>query len=167
MELLSSALGSVGFNWHVALANFVNFLIILFILNKFVFGSIRKMIDERNSIIRDGLSNAEEAEKKLRDADKEKEEILFSARKEGEGLVANATEKAKATADMIVEKSEAEATRLRTQLESQIKNAKSEVENEFAKYAPALVADMLKSTLQKNMTAEDNAAFIARLTKTN
>ena len=76
MNLILEALESVGFNWHVAVLNFFNFLIILLILNKFVFKKLGKVIDQRDDLIRKGLQNAEEAGKMLHTAEEEKMKIL-------------------------------------------------------------------------------------------
>lgn len=69
MTEILNILGTVGFNWHVALANFFNFLIILFLLQKFFFGKIRSTIQKRANIIEEGLNNAEDAAMFLRDAE--------------------------------------------------------------------------------------------------
>jgi Na+/H+ antiporter NhaD/arsenite permease-like protein len=47
MNELLNILSSVGFNWHVALANFFNFLIILFLLHTFFFKKLATGIRER------------------------------------------------------------------------------------------------------------------------
>ena len=63
MNIVLDVLNNLGFNWHVALANFVNFLIILYILNVFIFKKIRKQISHRDGIIKQGLTDAEQAKK--------------------------------------------------------------------------------------------------------
>ena len=88
MDKILSILGSVGFNWHVALANFINFLIILFILNKFFFGKLGKTISDRKAIIEKGLSDATDAAKALASAEEKKKELIHEAKKEGETDIA-------------------------------------------------------------------------------
>ena len=48
-------LGKIGFDWQVALASLVNFLIILFVLKKFAFKPIKKLIQERQNKINEGI----------------------------------------------------------------------------------------------------------------
>ena len=76
---MEEILGKIGFDWHVALANLVNFLIIFFVLKKFAFTPIQKMLRERREKIEKGISDAQKAEKNLSRANIEKEEIIKEA----------------------------------------------------------------------------------------
>jgi len=56
LALLGSVLnnlGKMGFDWHMALFNLVNFLILYFILKKYLFGSISATIAERQKKVAD------------------------------------------------------------------------------------------------------------------
>lgn len=57
-------------------AQVVNFLILLFILKKFLYKPLLKVLDERKQKIADSLKNAEEIEKKLSETEEEKEKVL-------------------------------------------------------------------------------------------
>lgn len=71
-------------------AQVVNFLILLFILKKFLYKPILKLLDERKKRVEDSLKNAEEIERRLAEiASKEAESILSSAR-EGEKIIKQA-----------------------------------------------------------------------------
>lgn len=165
MSFIYSVLHSIGFNWHVALANFINFLIILFILNKFFFKKVSKTIQDRNEMIKSGLSNAEDAEKKLKEAENQKSEIISLAKKDGESIVQKSAEKAENLANEIKTKAEKEADALRSDLKNAIENAKGKVEMDFAKEAPILLANMLKATLSKNLTEEEHNKMVTSLIK--
>lgn len=68
-------------------AQVVNFLILLFILKKFLYGPILKVLKTRKDKIAGSLKNAEEIERKLQEiGEKEAESILRSA-KEGEKII--------------------------------------------------------------------------------
>jgi F0F1-type ATP synthase membrane subunit b/b' len=45
MDILG-ILGKIGFDWQVALANLVNFLIIFWILKKFAFKPVREILQK-------------------------------------------------------------------------------------------------------------------------
>ena len=79
---MSEILGKIGFDWHVALANLVNFLIIFFVLKKFAFVPIGKMIKERKQIIQDGLENAKLNAEKMKATVAEYEATIQKARTE-------------------------------------------------------------------------------------
>ena len=163
MNEILNILGSVGFNWHVALANFVNFLIILFLLNKFFFGKIGKTLNERQGIIEHGLNQAREAEIKLAHAEEEKGSILKSAHKEKDTIITNAEALAREMAATIEQEAQAEINTRIEKLKQEEAALKSTVEKSFGEKAPALVAALYAKTLAKEMTQADNDALIARM----
>jgi F-type H+-transporting ATPase subunit b len=61
MEIASGVLSKLGFDWQVALANLVNFLIVYFLLKKVVFNKLRDAILERKAKAQEGVRLREEA----------------------------------------------------------------------------------------------------------
>lgn len=163
MQEILNILGSVGFNWHVAIANFINFLIILFLLNKFFFGKIGKVIQTRHDVIERGLSQASDAEKALANAEEAKKKIVKEARVEGQSIMEEAKSSAIAVADSIKKEAESEAQNKIAFLSEKEAKLKESVEKEFALRAPEVVAKLYAATLLKEMTASDNNALISRM----
>lgn len=163
MDQILTILGSVGFNWHVALANFINFLIILFILNKFFFGNLRKTLDERKEVIERGLSQASDAEKALRSAEAEKNDIIHGAKKEAHAIVSEAQTQAEALAESIKTEAEKEAEAKMKALREHEAALSAKVEKDFAEVAPAIVAKLYAQTLKKTMSEQDNNDLVASM----
>ncbi len=165
MDFVLSVLGSIGFNWHVALANFINFLIILFILNKFVFKKVLKTVDERKSLISKGLDDARIAEKKLFAATTESEEIISASKSEGENIIKSSIDKAEVSAREIAQKAQHEADALTTNLKEKIENVNSSLLSDFKKSSPELFVKMFKKLVSENMTPEQHNAFVQSISK--
>ncbi len=163
MQSILNILGSVGFNWHVALANFINFLIILFLLNKFFFGKLGKVISNRQEVIERGIAQASEAEKALTNAAEEKREIIHGAKKEGHAIISEAEAEAAAVADTIKKEAEKEVEARLHSLSEKEEDFKTKIEKEFAEKAPVLVAKMYEQTLRENMSAGHNNALVATM----
>ena len=163
MSEILNILGSVGFNWHVALANFFNFLIILFLLNKFFFKKIGSTIDTRHSIIEHGLNQAKDAEKALSSAEEQKNEILKSARKERDTLVANGEALARSLALTIEQEAQESIAARMLKIDEEEARITATVEKAFAEKAPHLVAKLYAKTLMKEMTEEDNNKLVASM----
>jgi F-type H+-transporting ATPase subunit b len=163
MDQILNILGSVGFNWHVALANFINFLIILFILNKFFFGKLGKVIADRQGVIERGIAQASDAEKALAQAEDKKKEIIHDAKKEGHVLVSEAQAQAEALAMTIKSDAEKEIALRNAALAEKEATLKAKVEKEFAEVAPLIVSKLYAETLRKNLTEQDNNALIASM----
>lgn len=163
MDQILTILGSVGFNWHVALANFINFLIILFLLNKFFFGKLGKVITNRKEVIEKGISQASDAEKALALAEEKKLEIVKDAKKEGHAIVHEAQSQAEALAATIKSEAEREVASRMESMNEKEKSLKAKVEKDFREEAPAIVAKLYAETLKKNLTESDNNALIASM----
>lgn len=163
MSEILNILGSLGFNWHVALANFVNFLIILFILNKFFFGSIRKTIKHRGEVIERGLKDAENAKDALSNAEKEKLAILVHARNDADNLVLEGETKAHVRGEEIRADAERESKEKLAALLVKEQSLKEKVEKAFGERAPELVANLYQKTLLREMTEAENNALILKI----
>jgi F-type H+-transporting ATPase subunit b len=83
MEILNQ----FGINPLLLAAQVVNFLILLFILKKFMYKPILKVLDERKERIAQSLKNAEEIERKLALTEEEKDKILAMASSEAQKMI--------------------------------------------------------------------------------
>ncbi len=90
-------------------AQVVNFLILLFILKRFLYGPLLKVLATRRQKIEESLKNAQEIEKRLLEITKKEEAVLSKAFLEGEKLIAEASmqstqivEEAKGEAEEII-----------------------------------------------------------------
>lgn len=163
MDQILNILSSVGFNWHVALANFFNFLIILFLLNKFFFRKISNTIDSRHKVIEHGLNQAREAEISLRNAEEEKNAILKKAHGDADVVAANAQHVAKQTVLTLVKEAEESIALRHKKLDEEEKKLTDSVEKAFASKAPHLVAELYAKTLMKELTEEENNKLVLRM----
>jgi F-type H+-transporting ATPase subunit b len=109
----------------------ITFLIVLWVLRRFAFGPIQRMIDERRDRIREALDEADKARTEARElreltqkereqAKREREEILDEARRQSQKLAEQARERADADLKEALEKNReelaAENQRLREQI---------------------------------------------------
>lgn len=165
MEFIHSLLESIGFNWHVALANFINFLIILFVLNKFVFGKVVNMVKERDATIKKGLDNASHAEQALKTAKADAEKVKHDAKEEAEKTLHAAIDKSKEESERLIKNSKQNILDLENNLKEKISETEENVTREFAAYAPTLIAELLKKTLSKTLTKEEHDLIVLELVK--
>lgn len=103
---------SLGIDWKLLVLQSIAFLLLLWLLSKFVYPVLNKMIDERDEALEAGQKAAKEAqedaakaEKKIqslmRDAQKEASEIVSTAKTEANAMVAASEEKARLHAERI------------------------------------------------------------------
>ena len=119
LESLGISLVTVA--WHA-----VNFLLLLWLLQRFLLRPILKMLDDRSNRIRDSLAQAEEVRAQTARMEEESRGILDEARREGqqmlaqartnaERIAAEATQRAQDEANHIVERAKQELAREREQ----------------------------------------------------
>ena len=68
----------------------VNFLLLLWLLNRFLFKPVVGLLDQRNERIREGLENAEQARQDRAQAEADRRSALETARNEANEILARA-----------------------------------------------------------------------------
>ena len=79
---MSELFSKLGIDWRLLVAQLANFLILLFVLRRFAYKPLLKLLEERKQRIADGLANAQKAKSNLEEAEKERQEIISTAKKE-------------------------------------------------------------------------------------
>lgn len=72
-------LNQFGINPLLLAAQIVNFLILLFLLKKFLYGPILKVLETRKQKIEQSLKNAEEIERKLAETNEQIDKMMIKA----------------------------------------------------------------------------------------
>ena len=165
MQNLLEILGKVGFDWQVALANFVNFLIVFFILKKYAFGPIKKVILDRQEKIKQGIEDAEKAKNELLKAEFEKEEVLKDARTQANMLVSEINKNKNEIIAEAKDKAENEAALVKTKSIEEISKMKSDFDQEIKEKGTDLILSGIEKLLNENLTKEQSEKFSTSLLK--
>ncbi|OGZ70235.1 MAG: hypothetical protein A2904_00740 [Candidatus Staskawiczbacteria bacterium RIFCSPLOWO2_01_FULL_33_9] len=141
-------LGKIGFDWQVALASLVNFLIILFVLKKFAFKPIKKLIQERQNKINEGIEKAEEASIRLKEVDIIAKNYLKQANLDSINIIKETEKQAKVLGDNLQKKAEDHQKELMDQIQLGYKKHQEEAKNLVYKEAVELVKKAIKKTVE-------------------
>ncbi len=144
------------------LVSIVNFLVLLYLLRRFMWGPVMATLDRRAAKIREGLELTESARREREQLKQEVEKTLAEARREAaaiaerttkaaEGAAADIRTQAKAEADRIREKGRADAEHLHDQALAQLR---SEV--------ASMVVLAASRILGKEISTEQHRALIER-----
>ncbi len=124
-----------GWNPTLFISQVISFCLVAFLLHKFAYGPIQKVLEERRRKIAESLSNAEKIKIELANAQAKAQELLTQAstdanrhieeaRKAASKVLETETQKAIATANEIVAKarqaSEAELARMKAELRREV-----------------------------------------------
>src|ERR671933_1828540 len=131
----------------------VCFLITLYVLKRWAFGPIQKMIDERRDRIRRSLEDAEEAREEARRLLEEHRRLIGQARSEGEQILAEARRVADSQRERVKEEAEADRQRrleeTRRQIEAETHRALEQIRAEVAELTLVAATKVTRKVLDE------------------
>ena len=161
MDGILAVLGKVGFDWQVALANLVNFLIIFFVLWKFAFKPIGKVIDARNEKIMKGLQDADQYQKLIKEVEVKYAEVLEKARREADGIMAEAKKDGLDQKNKLVQQAKDEVA---VMIEAGKKSLEVE-KNKMVSDAKKEVVDLIMQSTEKVLMGSADSTLNDRIVK--
>lgn len=119
-------LSALGIDWRLLLIQIAAFLVLVWVLGRFVYPWLMKSVDERQKNIEEAAKAAKKAHESAVEAQSETAELLAEARKEAAAIV----ETAKLEAAELTSSSE---TRARTTAEKIVADAHAQIEKDIDK----------------------------------
>lgn len=140
----------------------INFLLLLYLLNRFLFKPLLARMDERSAKIEKGLEDAETAARDRELARAEREAAVSEARKEAAEMLARANKIAEDTRNEILTDARGEAEkvtqRAREEINAEKEKAMSELRSQVAdlalEAASKLVRSDMNATTQRRLVEE-------------
>lgn len=145
-----------GIEWKLLLAQVVNFFILLVVLKKFAYGPILAILKERKRKIEEGLLAAEESQKKLGEAEKEKEGILTEARKESLGIIQKSETTAKEKENQILAEASKKSEAIFQEEKAKIHEEKLKMKEDIYNESAGFLKDALAKIVEKSPESLDD-----------
>ncbi len=161
MEILKT----FGLDWQLLAAQIVNFLIILYVLKRFLYPPLFKVFKKREELVKESIEKAQENEKILEKSKEQEKEILKKARVSANEIIKDANERS----DEVVKKAEVEAKnksdKMLIDAKEQIELEKMEAQKQLNKYVLQLSLDLLQKTLSNVFTEKEQSELVERAIK--
>ncbi len=106
-----SILGSLGINGRLFIGQLVNFAVILFVVWRWVYKPLLRMMDEREKKISGGLRNAETAERRMAECASQTQSMRRRAEQDAEQLMEDAKKQAEEKRRQIMDETQKELDR--------------------------------------------------------
>ena len=152
---------ALGIDWRLLILQIVAFLLLVWLLGKFVYPLLMKSVDERQKNIEDAAKAAKEAQKAAAESEVETAELLTQARKEAAEIVATAKVEAAEIASTSEEKARTTAEKIvadaHAQVQKDIEKARRELHDETLE----LVALATEKIINKKLDKKADEALIA------
>jgi len=129
----------------------VVFLVVLFLLWKFGFPVIVKMVDERKAFIDESLKKAHEANERLANIQKEGESILQEAREKQAQILREAAETRDAIVEKAQDKARSEGARLLDEAKAAIEQEKKAAIADIRQQVATLSVEIAEKVLKQNL----------------
>lgn len=159
-EKPAEGLAAFGVNWQMLLFQAITFLLVVWVLKKFVLSKLYDIIDARKAEIDNGLKMAEQAKKELASAQDEIDKILGDARTQAESIVSDAKKESsqivKHAEDKATVRAEAIVADAHAKLDIDISTARKKLESETAH----LISSVAEAVLQEKLTATKDQELI-------
>jgi len=156
-------LSKIGFDWRMALANLVNFLIIFWILKKYAFKPIQNKLKERADKINAGLEDTEKAKTELTMAKQKVDQMLKVAREEAQSIVAKAHEQSEAMLEKNKQETEVKAKQIVNEARDLITKEKKQMEADLITKTVDIALQVSEKILHEKLDETKDKELIEKI----
>ena len=155
MDQIRQVLSSFGVNWPGFLASLANFVILLFILQRFAYRPLLQVLDERRRRVAESLKQAEQIKEELAKTQSARDEILSEGRKAAQRIIDEARQAAERLRDTKLTEATHSAQDLLRKAEEAGRQEHDRLMVEFRREMVALVVATTAKVTGKVLTADD------------
>ncbi len=143
-------------------AQIVNFLILLYLLKRFLYKPILKVLEERKKAIAQSLKNTDEIERRLNELAEEEEKRLLKSAAESAKIIKQAQDAAAQIIDEAKVTAEEVAQDIVRQTQGQLQVEKQQLQQEVRKHLGEFIVLGLQKVTGKVLTKKDQQDLIKR-----
>ncbi len=147
LKILKEFSNEFGINLYLLGAQVVNFLIVLFLLKKFLYKPVLELLKKRENTIKEGIEKAEEARMRLEKVVEEEKKILKLAQEQAKKIIDEAKHEAIGIARQIQEDSKKQTEKMIKDAYDQIAREGSATEKRLAVHVGKVAVSFLQKSL--------------------
>lgn len=151
MEILKQ----FGVDWPHFIAQLILFLIVYFVLNRFAFAPLLKVLEERRKRIEEGQLNAEKIKKQLAEAELRYQEILRKANDDAQVMIEELRKSNEAFSQREMEKAVKESASIVERARHEITSERNRMVDEVKREMVSLVVKTTAQVAGKVLSPED------------
>lgn len=154
-----------GLNPVLLGAQIVNFLIIFFILKKFLYKPVLELLKKRQTTIKEGIQQAEEARVRLEKVVIDEKNILKQAQLQSKKLIDDAKKESQEIAKQMNDNAKKQTEKLLNDARDQIARESSETEKRLAVNVSKLAASFLEKALSEFFSGKEQKEVLSNALK--
>lgn len=155
----TGALGTLGIDGGIFVAQLVNFLVVLLVLWKFAYKPILKMLDQRSERVEKSMRDADLVEKRVAALEDERKQVVAEARTEAAKVMDAARTDAESMKTDMVEKAKREVERVVVNGKAQLKSDQEAMMREARKELVEIAVSAAKRILADGVDEKKSASL--------
>jgi F-type H+-transporting ATPase subunit b len=152
-------------DWKLIVAQLVNFAIVLFVLYKFAYGPMMKLMSERTEKIDKGLKDTEKAQKMLTEMTQKEKAVLVEARKAAQEIVTKAEAVAVGNKEEIIAQAKVQSEKILQDAAKKIEAEKNKMMQEVKTQIADLVVKATEKIIGEKIDSEKDRSLIEKVIK--
>jgi F-type H+-transporting ATPase subunit b len=156
----SSGIGSLGINVSAFIIQLLTFLLAIWILQRFAFKPILRILRDRRELIDKGVKLGDEMKKQQTELDKKVADALHDARQQADGILSQADHQARQAIQTAEDKARDKAEEVIAEAKAQIAQdtvrARQKLEGEIV----SLISEATETIIHEKVDAKKDAALI-------
>lgn len=161
----SSGIGALGFGGQAFLIQLVTFILAYFVLRRYAFGPIIKVMRERREKIEDSVKLADKLQIEQVELEEKAEKTLHESRVKADGIIAEAQEAGRQVIHDAEEKARQKAAAIVAQADAQVQLDIARARKQLEKELVGLIADTTEAIIEEKIDTKKDAQLIERALK--
>ncbi|GIP40938.1 ATP synthase subunit b [Paenibacillus sp. J31TS4] len=150
----------MSFHWESLVFAMLAFLILYWLLNKYAFGPLFGIMEQRRKLVQDQLQSAEQNRTQSEQLLAEQKQAIEEARKEAYSIIEQAKQTSTRQADEIMSAAKAEANRLKEEAVKEIENEKNKAVGAVRSQVSGLAVMIASKIIEKQVDAKAQEELI-------
>lgn len=159
-ESAGGPIGALGINLKLFIAQLINFAVILFVLWRWAYRPLLRVMHERQKTIYDSLDNAKKIETRLGQAEQEYQEKMKQARRDAAAVTEQAEADAREYAATMKKKTEEDIQKLVHTAKAKITEEKDAAVREVRSHAAELITSAIAKLLGETMNSAEQEKVV-------
>lgn len=151
---------NLGIDWRLLIAQVINFVILFFLLKKFLFKPVLGLLEKRREKIEKSMRDAERIEKELAAIREKREEIIKTANQKAEEILHEAKEIAESQKTKILADTKKETEKMLDEARASIEKEKDKLVDEAREDLAELVLLATEKVVREKLDEEKDGELV-------
>ena len=157
---MDSLISTFHIDWHMIIAQVIDFAVVFFVLYKFALKPLTKLMDERAATITGGLDNAKKQEELLKAQQEQYDQTLAQARADAQTLMKEVKKDAEEKRAQIMEAAQKDSAAIFENGKKQLESEKAKMLDEAKKELVTLIVNATEKVLGENIGEKIEAKLV-------